>query len=117
MSAVVDECVFCRIIGGQIPAEFVLKEAEFVAFPDINPKARVHLLVMPTAHIRSLNDIDSQDAGFGQRMLSFVARAAAVSGVSESGYRVISNNGPDGGQEVDHLHLHVLGGTLLGDLV
>lgn len=117
MSAEVDDCIFCRIIKGQIPAEFALKDEEFVAFPDINPKARVHLLVMPTAHIRSLNDIDSQDAGFGQRMLSFVARAAAAAGVGESGYRVIINNGPDGGQEVDHLHLHILGGTLLGDLV
>lgn len=117
MSADVDDCIFCRIIKGQIPAKFVLRDEEFVAFPDINPKAPVHLLVMPTAHIRSLNDVGSLEAGFGQRMLSFVARAAEVSGVSRSGYRVIINNGPDGGQEVDHLHLHILGGTLLGDLV
>lgn len=117
MASGMNECIFCKIIRGDIPAAFALQNPEFVAFPDINPKAPVHLLVMPRAHIRSLNDVAAQDDGFGQRLLAFVASVAAAAGVDKDGYRVIVNNGPDGGQEVDHLHIHVLAGRVLGDLI
>ncbi len=110
------DCIFCKIIRGEIPATFVLEDDGFVAFPDINPKAPVHLLVMPRHHVRSVNEVADQDAGFGQRLLAFIAAAAAAAGISKSGYRVVINNGPDAGQEVDHLHVHVLGGRELGDL-
>lgn len=116
MVPTMNECIFCKIIRGEIPATFVLEDDEFVAFPDINPKAPVHLLVMPRAHVRSVNEVSGLDGGFGQRLLSFVAAVAAGAGVGESGYRVVINNGPDAGQEVDHLHVHVLGGRELGDL-
>jgi histidine triad (HIT) family protein len=116
MVPTMNECIFCKIVRGDIPAAFALQDSEFVAFPDINPKAPVHLLVMPRAHVRSLNEVAAQDAGFGQRLLAFVASAAASVGVGQNGYRVIINNGPDAGQEVDHLHIHVLGGRELGDL-
>jgi histidine triad (HIT) family protein len=108
-----EECVFCKIIRGQIPGDRVLEDDRFIAIHDINPKAPVHVLVMPRAHLVSLNEIEGAGSCFGQDMLTFVARVAEAVGVRQSGYRVVTNSGPDAGQEVDHLHLHVLGGRPL----
>lgn len=116
MVSSMNDCIFCKIIRGDIPATFVQQDEGFVAFADINPKAPVHLLVMPRRHVRSVNEVADQDADFGQRLLEFIAVAAAAAGISQTGYRVVINNGPDAGQEVDHLHVHVLGGRELGDL-
>lgn len=116
MSDGVNDCIFCKIIRGDIPGDFVSENDEFVGFPDINPKAPVHILVVPKAHIRSLNEVAAQDAGFGQRLLVFAGLVAETMGVRDSGYRVVINNGRDAKQVVDHLHLHVLGGTDLGDV-
>jgi histidine triad (HIT) family protein len=109
------DCIFCKIIGGDIPAERVLESEEFLAIPDINPKAPVHLLVLPKGHVPSLEGIGGWPEGRAYRLLEFLGRVAEVSGVRDSGYRVVINNGPDAGQEVDHLHIHVLGGQYLGD--
>jgi histidine triad (HIT) family protein len=111
------DCIFCTIISGGIPAERVLENEEFLAIPDINPKAPVHLLVLPKEHVSSLEEASGWPPGRAARLLDFVSSAAAAAGLSESGYRVVANNGPDAGQEIDHLHLHILGGKYLGDVV
>ena len=90
-------------------------DADFVAFRDINPKAPQHLLVVPREHIVSLNDLDGRPGDLGHRLLRFVVLVAQHVGIGETGYRALTNVGPDGGQEVQHLHFHVLGGEDLGD--
>ncbi len=103
------DCLFCKIAAGQIPAKVVMQEDEIVAFEDINPKAPVHLLVIPKKHISSLSDASGDQALLG-RLLDAAARVARVKGIAESGFRVVANTGRNGGQTVFHLHLHVLGG-------
>jgi histidine triad (HIT) family protein len=110
-----EDCIFCRIASGAIPSEIVLEDGAFVAFRDLNPKAPQHVLVVPREHIRSLNDLDRWQGCEGHALLQFVVRAAELLGISESGYRVLTNVGPDGGQQVQHLHVHILGGEDLGD--
>ncbi len=110
-----DDCLFCRIAAGQIPAEKVLENDLFVAFRDIHPKAPQHILVIPREHLGSLNDVDVWCGCQGQKLLEFMVAVAQEAGVDESGYRVLINNGPDAGQEVHHMHFHILGGEDLGD--
>jgi len=111
-----DDCIFCRIAGGAIPSDIVLEDDEFVAFRDIQPKAPQHVLVVPRKHITSLNDLEGRRDGTGDALLGFLVRVAKELGIDESGYRALTNVGPDGGQEVEHLHFHVLGGENLGDV-
>jgi len=111
-----DDCIFCRIARGEIASAVVLEDADFVAFRDLNPKAPQHILVVPREHIVSLNELAERPGGRGDALLQFVVRAAEQVGIKDSGYRAISNVGPDGGQEIQHLHFHVLGGENLGDL-
>jgi histidine triad (HIT) family protein len=110
-----DDCIFCRIADGRIPSEFVLEDERFVAFRDIDPKAPQHVLVVPRRHIVSLNDLDAWQHCEGHDLLRFIVRVATQVGVADSGYRVLTNVGPDAGQEVQHLHFHILGGEDLGD--
>jgi len=110
-----DDCIFCRIAAGEIPSDIVLEDADFVAFRDIHPKARHHVLVIPREHIRSLNELAERPGTEGDRLLRFIVRVADRLGVKQSGYRVLTNVGPDAGQEVQHLHFHLLGGEDLGD--
>jgi histidine triad (HIT) family protein len=110
-----DDCIFCRIARGDIPSDIVLEDADFVAFRDIQPKAREHVLVVPREHIVSLNEMVGRPAGEGDALLRFIVAVAEEVGVEESGYRALTNVGPDGGQEVQHLHFHILGGEDLGD--
>jgi histidine triad (HIT) family protein len=110
-----DNCIFCRIASGAIPSDIVMADDSFLAFRDINPKAREHVLVIPREHVVSLNDVDRWRDCEGQALLQFVVRTAERLGIAESGYRVLTNVGNDGGQDVQHLHLHVLGGERLGD--
>ena len=111
-----DDCIFCRIARGEIGSDVVLEEADFVAFRDLNPKASEHLLVIPREHLVSLNDLEGRSGGTGDALLQFIVRAADKAGIKESGYRVITNVGEDGRQEIQHLHFHVLGGEILGDI-
>lgn len=104
------DCIFCAIVAGEIPSEHVYEDAEVVAFKDINPKAPVHVLIVPRRHIRSVNELTRGDAGLLGHLCLVARTIAEQLGVAESGYRLVSNNGPDGGQEVDHLHVHLLGG-------
>jgi len=110
-----DDCIFCRIANGAIPSERVLEDGSFVAFRDIDPKAPQHVLVVPREHIVSLNDLDAWKHCEGHALLQFIVEVAGKVGIAESGYRVLTNVGPDGGQEVQHLHFHIMGGEDLGD--
>ncbi|MEO8576221.1 MAG: histidine triad nucleotide-binding protein [Gemmatimonadales bacterium] len=103
-----EKCLFCRIANGEIPTKFVAETGEAVAFRDIDPKSPVHVLVVPRQHVTSLASAEDEEV-LGQLMM-LAAKVARSEGISESGYRVIANTGPDGGQSVDHLHLHVMGG-------
>ncbi len=107
------DCIFCRIIAGEIPTKFLYQDSEIVSFRDINPHAPVHLLIVPREHIPSLAGMT--DSGIIARMVDVAKRLAGEEGVSESGYRLVINNGRDGGQVVPHLHLHLLGGRKLPD--
>jgi len=102
------DCLFCKVASGQIPATVVQRADGMVAFKDINPQAPVHLLVIPAAHVASLNDARDRDV-LGS-LLGFARDVARAQGLAERGYRVVVNTNADGGQTVFHLHLHLLGG-------
>ena len=111
------DCIFCKIIEWEIPSEKVYEDEEIVAFKDIDPRAPVHVLVVPVEHIPTLNDIEpAKDALLG-RMVLVATQIAREKGVAESGYRILMNCNKDGGQEVFHLHLHMIGGRNLGSMV
>ncbi len=107
-------CLFCRIAAGQEPATFVYQDDAVVAFRDINPKAPVHVLIVPKKHIASPAAVEAGDAAALGAAFVAARRIAEDLGVAESGFRLIANAGPDGGQLIDHLHLHLLGGRHLG---
>jgi histidine triad (HIT) family protein len=103
-----DQCVFCRIVRGEIPTQLLANTADCVAFRDLDPKAPVHILIIPKKHIPSLDDINEPDIPGKLTMLA--AALARQEGIATSGYRTVMNTGPEGGQSVSHLHLHLLGG-------
>ncbi|MEK7759603.1 MAG: histidine triad nucleotide-binding protein [Pseudomonadota bacterium] len=103
-------CIFCRIARGEIPANVVLDEPELFAFSDINPVAPTHVLVIPKRHIASLADITAVEAGIIGKMFLAAREIAALDGALTNGFRTVFNSGPDAGQTVSHLHLHVLAG-------
>ncbi|HEX6507787.1 MAG TPA: histidine triad nucleotide-binding protein [Chloroflexota bacterium] len=104
------ECLFCRIIAGEVPGDFVYQDEEVVAFRDINPQAPVHVLVMPRKHIENYAAATPADDPLLGRLARTTAEIARDQGVLESGFRCVVNNGPDAQQSVPHLHVHVLGG-------
>jgi histidine triad (HIT) family protein len=110
-----DDCIFCRIAAGNIPAQIVLADERFVAFRDIDPKAPQHILIIPREHLVSLNDLEQWQACEGHHLLEFMVQVAREVGIADSGYRVLTNVGPDARQEVQHMHFHLLGGEDLGD--
>ncbi len=103
------DCLFCGIVAGEIPAEFVLRTDEVVAFRDINPQAPVHVLVVPTSHFANLQDLAAHEPALTVKLINAVAQVAALEGVGES-YRLLFNTGAAVGQSVFHVHAHVLGG-------
>jgi histidine triad (HIT) family protein len=103
------DCVFCRIVSGEIPAKVVGRTEEAVAFHDLNPQAPVHVLVVPRQHLSGANASgDRPDVWLG--VMRLAVQVAGELGVAERGYRLVVNQGSDGGQSVDHLHVHLLGG-------
>ncbi len=112
-----DTCLFCRIVAGEIPATVVHESDETFAFRDINPQAPEHILVITKAHHTDVGALAEVDPALAGKLLATAAEVAAGAGVVESGYRVIFNTGRDSGQEVAHVHAHVLGGAPLGPLV
>jgi histidine triad (HIT) family protein len=108
-----DGCLFCRIASGAIPARIAYEDDEILAFYDIDPRAPVHVLLIPRVHIASVNEIQSDHAPTVGRLYIAAAQIARELGVADSGYRLVMNNGADAGQTVDHIHLHLLGGRSL----
>jgi histidine triad (HIT) family protein len=109
------DCIFCQIASGKIPSDIVYQDQEIVAFRDINPKAPVHILIIPKKHIASLNQLSQSDTALVGRMVAVASRLAKGEGVAEKGYRLAINCGKEGGQLVPHLHMHLLGGRQLSD--
>jgi histidine triad (HIT) family protein len=110
----VQECLFCKIIAGEIPAAIVHQDDRLLAIQDINPQAPMHLLIMPRRHLATLNDLGPEDDGLIGEMVRRAAALAAAEGHADRGYRTIFNCNHDAGQTVFHIHLHVLGGRRLG---
>jgi histidine triad (HIT) family protein len=104
------DCVFCKIVAGEIPSTQVYQDEQVTAFRDINPAAPTHVLIIPNQHIASVNDLGTEHEALVGHLFSVAKQIAAQEGISASGYRLILNTGPDGGQVVLHLHLHLLGG-------
>ena len=106
-------CLFCRIIAGEVPSRKVYEDEEFFAFHDIHPAAPVHFLMVPKMHLRSLAHAEPVHAGLLGRMMVLAPRLAQEQGCGpypDGGFRIVVNTGVEGGQEVDHLHVHVMGG-------
>jgi histidine triad (HIT) family protein len=105
-----DDCLFCKICRGDIPADTVYEDDEIVAFRDIHPQAPTHMLIIPRRHVATVNDLDEADAELVGRLVLRARRLAGDAGIDEPGYRLILNCNAAGGQTVYHLHLHLLGG-------
>ena len=112
-----DDCVFCKIIKGEIPSEKVYEDEDVIAFKDINPVTPIHILVIPKKHIASLTEMEDGDEKIVSKIYKVINEIAEKQGFKENGYRVIVNCGKDGGQEVGHLHFHLLAGTKLGEKI
>jgi histidine triad (HIT) family protein len=108
-----DDCIFCKIASGQIPAKILYQDDSVVAFPDINPATLVHILIIPKKHIPSVSNLSEDDLPLMGHMIDVANQLAKKEGVAENGYRLVINCGKDAGQEVFHLHLHLLAGRRL----
>ncbi|WP_088188536.1 histidine triad nucleotide-binding protein [Desulfosporosinus sp. FKA] len=108
-----DDCIFCKIAQRKIPSDIIYEDDQVVAFKDIQPLAPVHLLVIPKNHLSSVNEVTSEYEGLIGHLFGVIRRLAQEFGVAETGYRVVTNTGADGGQVVGHLHFHLLGGQAL----
>ncbi len=109
-----ENCLFCKIADGQIPAKVVYQDENVVAFEDINPQAPHHILLIPRRHIASMAKLTADDGPMLAQVFTVAAKLARDLGLEESGYRFVTNVGPDAGQSVFHLHFHLLGGRKLG---
>lgn len=108
-----ENCLFCKIIAGKIPSDKIYEDDSVFAFRDINPRAPVHILLIPKKHIPDLNSCTDDDRELLADILRAAPKVAELAGIKTSGYRVITNNGPDSGQEVFHIHFHIVGGRKL----
>jgi histidine triad (HIT) family protein len=109
--------IFSKIIAGEIPADIVYQDDLVTAFRDINPQAPTHILIVPNKEIRTVNDLTEEDEQVAGRLLLVAKKLAAQEGIAEDGYRLMINCNQHGGQEVFHLHLHLLGGRPLGPML
>src|SRR5215831_7430889 len=109
-----ENCLFCKIAAGEIPSNIVYQDQEVVAFVDINPQAPHHVLLIPRQHIASMSDLTLEDGPILAKLFITARELAHQMGIDESGYRFLTNVGPDSGQSVFHLHFHLLGGRRLG---
>ena len=105
-----EDCIFCKIVAGEVPAKKIHEDEEIIAFDDINPQAPVHVLVIPKKHIATLNDLGEEDHDLMGRMAMAAVRVAKLKGIEDSGYRLVTNCLAGAGQAVFHIHTHVLGG-------
>jgi len=111
------DCLFCKIIKGEIPSDKVYENDYVLAFKDINPVAPVHVLVVPKLHIKDMNGINEDNSEYMSHVYLAIKEVAKITNVDEKGYRVICNCGEDGGQVVHHIHFHLLGGKHLGSKI
>ncbi len=111
-----ESCIFCRIIRGELPSTTLYQDEQAVAFKDIAPIAPVHILIVPRQHLESAAETTAENAALIGHLIAVAAQLAREQGVAESGYRLVSNIGKDGGQEVFHLHWHLLGGRQMRGL-
>lgn len=109
------ECVFCRIVAGEIPADIVYQDKELLAFRDIHPQAPVHLLIIPKSHIPSLAELTQDQQMLMGGVVLLAKKLAEKEGIDQRGYRLSVSCGPDGGQVVPHVHFHLIGGRKLDD--
>jgi histidine triad (HIT) family protein len=107
------DCIFCKIASGEIPSDILYRDEEVVVFPDINPVAPVHLLIIPVKHIASVAEIKGTDAALVGKMVAVASKMAEEQGLAKNGYRLIINHGAYAGQVVFHLHMHLMGGRQL----
>jgi histidine triad (HIT) family protein len=107
------DCLFCRILAGEIPSDRVLEDESIVAFRDIAPRAPTHVLFVPREHIPSARELNEEDGDLLAHLFVSAQRVAAEEGIADAGYRLVANVGQWGGQSVDHLHLHLLGGRAM----
>lgn len=107
------DCLFCKIVAGDIPATFVHQDDTVVAFRDLHPQAPTHVLIVPRQHLVSVAEMTGAEANLAGHLLMVAGHIARAEGVAESGFRVVSNSGREGGQSVFHLHVHLLGGRKL----
>jgi len=105
-----DDCIFCKIVAGEIPGDIVYSDEQVTAFRDIQPVAPTHILIVPNRHITSVNDLTPDDEMLIGHLFTTAQALAVQEGIDEAGYRLIINTGPDAGQVVFHLHLHLIGG-------
>lgn len=103
-------CLFCKIVSGEIPADIVRESDHVLAFRDVNPQAPVHILLIPKEHVESVADVAEHDAGTLADIMQAATQLARAEGIADSGWRLVTNVGADGGQTVYHLHFHLLGG-------
>jgi histidine triad (HIT) family protein len=109
-----DDCIFCKISRHEIPASIVAESATLVAFHDVNPMAPTHILVVPKEHVASVNDLDGTHASLVGDMVLMAKDLAKEQGVDVDGFRLVLNTGPQAGQSVFHIHMHLLGGRVMG---
>jgi histidine triad (HIT) family protein len=107
------KCIFCRIVAGEIPGDTVYQDEDFVAFRDISPQAPTHLLIIPKIHITSSAELTEEQQELAGRLIIIARDLAEKEGIAKRGYRLVINCGPEGGQAVPHLHLHLIGGRKL----
>ena len=112
-----EDCIFCKIIKGEIPSEKVYEDDEILAFYDINPATPIHILVIPKKHIDCIAHMQKEDEQLIGKIYGVINKIAEEKGFKENGFRVIVNSGKDSGQEVMHLHFHVLAGTKMGEKI
>lgn len=108
-----EDCVFCKIINGEIPSTKLYEDDKVLAFKDINPEAPVHFLVVPKEHIASVNELNEDNVNIVAHIFKVINKLVVETKIADSGYRIINNCGKDGGQTVNHMHFHVLGGKTL----
>ena len=109
------DCIFCKIVAGEIPSDTLYEDEELIAFRDINPQAPVHVLIIPKLHIASVAELTAEHQKLTEQLISLARNLADKEDITDSGYRLVINCGHDGGQAVAHLHLHLLGGRRLSD--
>ena len=108
-----DDCIFCKIIAGDIPSEILYRDDKVIAFRDVNPVAPTHILIIPVEHLATTRDIPNENTSLTGKMVQTANQLAEMEGISENGYRLVINCGEQGGQVVGHLHMHLIGGRQL----